>query len=185
MKSRRKAREAALRALYEMEVGKARLADALNSLRANADMPADLVSFAEGLVNGVHDKQSFLDDKLGSMVREWDFDRVAPVDRNLMRIAAYELYFIDDMPPAVSINEAIEIAKKYSTAESGKFINGVLARVLEDSPKVNWDPSLHRDKHEEPAAPEPEPEEEKIQPDEAKELSRIGMWKIKEDSESS
>jgi len=180
LKSRRKAREAALRTLYEMEVGKARLPDALASLHSNTDLPADLASFADQLVNGVHDKQSFLDDKLSSMVREWDFDRVAPIDRNLMRIAAYELYFIEDMPPAVSINEAIEIAKKYSTAESGKFINGVLARVMQDSPKVNWDPSLHADKHEEPTAADPEPEEEKIQPEDAKELSKIGMWKIRE-----
>ena len=70
LKSRRKAREAALRALYEMEVGKARLPDALNSLRANADFPPELLSFAELLLNGVHDRQSMLDDKLASMVRE-------------------------------------------------------------------------------------------------------------------
>ena len=185
LKSRRKAREAALRALYEMEVGKARLPDALNSLRANADFPPELLSFAELLLNGVHDRQSMLDDKLASMVIEWDFDRLAPVDRNLMRIAAYELYFIDDMPPAVSINEAIEIAKKYSTAESGKFINGVLGRVLLDSPKANWDSAAHADRHEEPGPPEPEPEEEELKPDapEAKELSKIGLWKIRDRNE--
>ncbi len=183
LKSRRKAREAALRALYEMEVGKVRLADALQDLRANSEMPSDLMEFAEELLNGVHDRMALIDDKLSARIRDWDFDRIAPIDRNLMRIAAFELFYCEDIPPAVSINEAVEIAKKYSTAESGKFVNGVLGALLYDSPKANWDASRFAERQEEAAPAEAEPEEERITPDDpqAKELSRIGLWKIREE----
>lgn len=183
-KSRRKGREQALRALYEMEVGKLRVDQAVRNMRDNADIDEDLLEFAELLVRGVHERYSFLDDKISSRVAQYDLDRVAVVDRNLLRIAAYELYFLDDIPPKVSINEAIELAKKYSTAESGRFVNGVLANMLTDSPKARWKPARPAEDLEEEMPPtEPAPEEETLSPDdpEAKELARIGLWKIRSD----
>lgn len=165
-KSRRKAREAALKALYEMEIGKARFADALSDMRANMELAPEHVEFAENLLNGIHEHLALLDDKLAAMVREWDYDRVAPVDRNLMRIAAYELFYCEDIPPKVSINEAVDLAKKYSTAESGKFVNGVLGRLLYESPKATWDPAAHADRAEEMVAEDPEPEVQEITEDE-------------------
>jgi N utilization substance protein B len=180
-KSRRKARESALRALYEMEIGKVRVGDALEEMTGNAELNPDLMQFANQLVAGVHEKQAFLDDKLAARIREYQLERIAAVDRNLLRIAAYELYFCDEIPPIVSINEAIELAKKYSTAESGKFVNGVLAHLMEDSPKAHWDPTAHVQEFEETAPSEEQPEVETIEEGtpEAKELARIGLWKTR------
>lgn len=183
LRPRRKAREAALKALYGMDVGKTRLGDALKEMEANSDLPDDLNIFAKQLVQGIHDNLSFLDDKLGAAVTEWEFERVAPVDRNLLRIAAYELFFCEDIPPAVSINEAVELAKKYSTAESGKFVNGVLGAIVSTTPKANWDPAQHPGNAEAPTPREPEPPIEQIDPTskEGMELSRMGRWKIKKE----
>ena len=184
-KSRRKAREAALRALYQMEVGRTQLQASLSEMKANADLSPDLMNFAEELVAGVHSHQAFLDDALASRVQEYDFERVAAVDRNLLRIAAYELYYCPSIPPAVTLNEAIELAKKYSTAESGKFVNGVLAKVLLDSPKARWPEGAKRPEQEEPPEAEPLPEVETIEADsdQLKELSRIGKWQLRSDGE--
>jgi transcription antitermination factor NusB len=186
LRSRRKAREATLRALYQMEVGRMRVGDAIQDMIENSDLPEDLEEFARQTVQGVHDKQAWLDDKLASLIVEWDFDRIAVVDKNLLRLGAYELFFWPEIPPAVTINEAIEIAKKYSTADSGRFINGVLARVLTDSPKINWDPSEYVAFQEEAAPAEKEPEVEAIGPDtpEAKELSRIGLWRLRSEGDA-
>src|SRR5690349_7281417 len=100
---------------------------------------------------------------LADRIPDYDFNRIAAIDGNILRIAAYELFFEPGIPPAVTINEAIEIAKKYSTAESGKFVNGILGRLLADSPKANWDPaSAPAEEIEEPST-EPEYEIEVIE----------------------
>jgi transcription antitermination factor NusB len=73
-----------------------------------------------------------LDLKLQKYIRNWDMKRMAVVDRNVLRMAVYELFFREDIPPVVSLNEAIEIAKRFSTKDSGKFVNGILDRVRQD-----------------------------------------------------
>ena len=181
LSSRRRAREAALQALYQMEVGKRRLSDAIADMLREADLADDLKPFAEELVRGVHSNQATIDDRISAMLTDWNFDRIATVDRNIMRIAAHELYNLPTIPPAVSINEAIEIAKKYSTAESGKFINGVLGRLLLETPKAEWDPGQAEGDEEEAPPPTAEPEVVEITEEspEAKELARVGLWKVR------
>ena len=88
--------------------------------------------FAEDLGTGVLEHQDAVDTKIKAYCQNWDFHRIAVVDRNILRIAIYELLFREDIPPVVSINEAIELAKKYSTEDSGRFVNGVLDRVKLD-----------------------------------------------------
>jgi transcription antitermination protein NusB len=185
LKSRRLAREAALQALYQMEIGKRRLSDAIADMLQEADLSDDLKPFAEDLVRGVHSHQAMLDDRIAAMLTDWDFDRIAAVDRNIMRIAAHELYHLPTIPPAVSINEAIEIAKKFSTAESGKFINGVLGRLLLETPKVDWDPSMATEPAEQAPPPAMEPEVEEITEEspEAKELAKVGLWRIRKNKD--
>jgi transcription antitermination protein NusB len=180
-KTRRGAREAALKALYQIEITKGRINDALAELKENSELSPDLLVFAEELLTGIYHKLRFLDEILSARIQEYDYDRVAVVDKNLLRIATYELYFCPDIPPAVSINEAIELAKKYSTAESGKFVNGVLGKVMLESPKVDWKPMPNTEPAEEMGLPEPEPEEQTLREDdpEAQELSRVGFWKIR------
>jgi N utilization substance protein B len=88
--------------------------------------------FAEKLVRGVRQNQGELDAQIQSASRNWRLERMARVDRNLIRLALYELKHADDVPAKVAINEAIEIAKRYGTSESSAFVNGILDRCLED-----------------------------------------------------
>lgn len=85
--------------------------------------------FADPLIHGVIQNRDAIDEKIKSHAKNWEFRRIAAVDRNIMRLALYEMLFRDDIPPVVSINEAVDIAKKFSTADSGKFVNGILDSV--------------------------------------------------------
>lgn len=184
-KSRRKARVAALQALYKIEIAKSPIAVAVEEMRDHSDLTPDLADYAEKLIRGVRTDQAYIDRVLSEIIKEYDYDRVAVVDKNVLRIAAFELFKEPSIPPAVTIDEAIEIARKYSTLESGKFVNGILGRLLEDSPKANWDQSLAPAEELEEFIPDDEPievEEETIQADsdQAKVIARIGGWKIRE-----
>lgn len=85
--------------------------------------------FAEPLIRGTIQHRDAIDEHIKKHVQNWDFNRIAAVDRNVMRLAIYEMLHREDIPPVVSINEAVDIAKKFSTHESGKFVNGILDKV--------------------------------------------------------
>lgn len=93
---------------------------------------ADIVEFAVRLVEGTLQQRAAIDQKLAAVTRNWDLARMATVDRNVLRMATYELMFCTDVPPKVAINEAIDLGKKYSTANSGGFVNGILDRIRID-----------------------------------------------------
>lgn len=178
VKSRRKAREAALRALYQMEIAKLSAKDAGLDMMAHSELDEELAKYADGLVKSyaIHKKE--VDERLSNLMRDWDYSRIAAIDRNLLRVAAVELLFEPDVPPAVTIDEAVEIAKKYGAAESPRFINGVLGNLLKDSAKADW--QRQPSEAEEPAPePEPEPEVEEIEPSQAEELLKGSLWKIR------
>ena len=85
--------------------------------------------FADPLIRGVLEHRDAIDEKIKSHAKNWDFHRIAAVDRNIMRLAIYEMLHREDIPPVVSINEAVDIAKKFSTQDSGKFVNGILDKI--------------------------------------------------------
>ena len=85
--------------------------------------------FAEPLIRGTLENRDKLDEQIRKFAQNWDLHRMAVVDRNVLRLAIYEMLFRDDIPPVVSINEAVDIAKKFSTEDSGKFVNGILDKV--------------------------------------------------------
>jgi len=85
--------------------------------------------FADPLIRGVIEHRNTIDETIRRLALNWDLHRIAVVDRNILRLAIYEILHRDDIPPVVSINEAVDIAKRYSTEESGKFVNGILDRV--------------------------------------------------------
>jgi N utilization substance protein B len=175
IKSRRKAREAALRALYQMELTKSTARDAGLDMMANVDLPEDMKLFADGLVRqyAVHRKD--IDDRLSALMVDWDYKRIAAVDRNLLRVAATELLFEPSIPPAVTINEAIEISKKYCAAESPKFINGVLGSLLRSCDKANWQGEVIQEELER----EIEPAVEEVSETQAEEILKAGLWKVR------
>jgi transcription antitermination protein NusB len=90
---------------------------------------AEMRLFSEPLVRGTLQHRDEADEHIKKHVKNWDFNRIAPVDRNILRLAIYEMLHREDIPPVVSINEAVDIAKKFSTEDSGKFVNGILDKV--------------------------------------------------------
>ena len=129
--SRREVRETALQVLFQIDVGSIDPEFALaNSIeRTDLQDQAD-ISFLNQLVYGVLDKQSKIDRIICDTSLGWELDRIANVDRNILRLAIYELFYIDDIPARVSINEAIELGKCFGSEDSGKFINGILGKVI-------------------------------------------------------
>lgn len=93
---------------------------------------ASLRLFAEPLIKGVVEHREELDAQIRKYVKNWEIQRIAVVDRNILRLAIFEMFHREDIPPVVSINEAVDIAKKFSTDESGRFVNGVLDRIRLD-----------------------------------------------------
>jgi N utilization substance protein B len=90
---------------------------------------AEMRLFAEPLIRGTLEHRNAIDERIKTHTKNWDFNRIAVVDRNVMRLAIYEMLHREDIPPVVSINEAVDIAKKFSTEDSGKFVNGILDKV--------------------------------------------------------
>ncbi|HET6644286.1 MAG TPA: transcription antitermination factor NusB [Fimbriimonadales bacterium] len=128
-RSRRKSRRAAFKALYAIEVGARRPAEALEEAVTEAELSEDGKQFMTTLVNGVGEKIAEIDETLSQSAIGYSLDRMSAVDRAVLRIAVYELLYLDETPDAVAINEAVEIVKKYSSAESGGFVNGILGSV--------------------------------------------------------
>jgi len=89
--------------------------------------------FAEPLIRGVIEHRKTIDETIRRLARNWDLHRIAIVDRNILRLAIYEIMYRNDIPPVVSINEAVDIAKRFSTEDSGKFVNGILDRVKHET----------------------------------------------------
>ena len=179
IKSRRKAREAALRALYQMELTKSTARDAGMDMMAHSDLPDDLKLFADNLVRQYAVNKKTIDERLAALMVDWDYKRIAAVDRSLLRVAAAELLYEPTIPPAVTINEAVEISKKYCAAESPKFINGVLGSLLRSSDKANWQGPATAEEPDE----EPEPPVEEVTETQAEELLKVGLWKVRSNAQ--
>ena len=128
---RRRAREYALQLLFQHEYLGSK-AD-MELFWADKDEVQDVREFTGSIVRGTLKNQDEIDKALLSSTDNWSLERLAAVDRALLRMAAYEILFRDDIPHAVTINEALEVAKKFSTTESSAFINGVLDKLAKKS----------------------------------------------------
>jgi N utilization substance protein B len=102
----------------------------------NALAPEKLRQFAERLVRGVTDNRASIDEKLAFYTQNWPLHRMGAVDRNVLRLAIYEMFFGGEVPAVVCINEAVDLAKFFSSSESGRFVNGILDRAAKDAPRV-------------------------------------------------
>ncbi len=134
--TRRQAREFAAQFLYQHDLGGGTVEEALALFwQTQSDVSDAVRKFAEELIRGCVEKRPDIDEKIKKYTEHWELQRIAAVDRNILRLAIYEMLFRDDIPPVVSINEAVDIAKKYSTHESGAFVNGILDRLKADLPR--------------------------------------------------
>lgn len=145
MRKRTRSREFALQVLYELDISRCEVGEALadfwedrSDLALSNDekqaieldkKDADVREYTEHLVKGTLEKLSQLDVTIEKFAEHWNIKRMAYVDRNILRLAAYELLFVNDIPVKVAINEAVELAKRYGEADSSKFVNGILDKI--------------------------------------------------------
>jgi len=129
MGERHRAREFALQMLFQMDIGGAGIEDTFAAFWASHPVPGVTRDYAERLVRGTIDHRGEIDRLIGDSTEHWRVDRMAGVDRNILRLAVYEFLFERETPAIVAIDEAIEIAKRFGGEDSGQFINGILDAV--------------------------------------------------------
>lgn len=132
MGGRHEAREWAVQFLFQRDFNKGEVDKALEDFWSDKKPGPKAREFTEELVRGVEMNAEELDQRIRGYAEHWDVKRMGAVDRNVMRVALFEMIFRPDIPPVVSINEAVEIAKDLSGMESGKFVNGILDRACKD-----------------------------------------------------
>ena len=129
MKKRTRSRELALQFLYQIDVlGPDKLSDLTDFLREEGGDP-ETAGYARVLIEGTVDSTKELDTEIQLVAQNWQIERMAVIDRNVLRLAAFELLHCDEIPPKVAINEGIELGKRFSTQNSGAFINGILDKI--------------------------------------------------------
>ncbi|MGP4072444.1 transcription antitermination factor NusB [Piscibacillus sp. B03] len=124
MEERRFAREKAVQALYQIDINKdTTYQNLIESLE-------DLNDYGKKLIKGVLEHQSEIDQAISAKLEKWSFNRIATVEKTVLRIAVFEMMYDESVPKEVSINEAVELAKRFNEDKSGKFINGVLSKFI-------------------------------------------------------
>jgi len=127
---RRECRAAALQYLYAWSMNPpANLAEDLRTFFEGLEKPRDHYAFTEELIHGTIEHVAEMDGHIRSLAHNWEFDRIARIDLAILRLAIFEMLHRKDIPPVVSINEAIDLSKHFSTADSKRFINGILDRM--------------------------------------------------------
>jgi transcription antitermination protein NusB len=137
MKSRRKARELAMQVLYRKEMGVQSEKEVLYELFSSDFYSKEIQEFVRELVEKTITNIKEIDRLISNNAKNWKIGRIATIDKNILRLAICELLYFSEIPPKASIDEAIELAKKYSTLESGKFVNGILDSIMKRYRKEN------------------------------------------------
>ena len=141
MGRRRKAREFCLQILFQLEFQPEDPSVVLDDFWSEKRVPPETKEYTEWLVKGIFARKNYIDELIQSVSQHWKLERMSIVDRNILRLAVFELLEEKHIPPAVIINEAIEIAKKYSTEKAGVFVNGILDAVRK---KIDSPPDSHQ-----------------------------------------
>jgi transcription antitermination factor NusB len=129
MRKRTKSRECAIQMLYQIDLRRAPCEDVLQDFWVSQEAGEEVRQFAEELVRGTASHLAQIDPLISAHADNWEMKRMAVIDRNILRLGVYELLYVEDMPPKVCINEAVELAKRFGDTESGKFINGILDAI--------------------------------------------------------
>jgi len=143
---RRLAREITVQSLYQMEMNEVNAEQAVamlieeaqhdNESNVKLENAAELTRFVKELVGGILERKNDIDALLSDFLKGWQVDRLSRVDKQILRLAAFEMVFRDNVPPKVAVNEAIELAKHFGTDESGKFVNGVLGKMIKELDRI-------------------------------------------------
>ncbi|MEW6274256.1 MAG: transcription antitermination factor NusB [Bacillota bacterium] len=130
--SRRQAREFALQVLFQVDIGKARPEAAMEYAAREKSLNQEDLAFARKIIQGTLEYLEPIDRVISRVSHDWELNRMAAVDRNIIRLALFEIFYCADIPLAVSVDEAVELAKAYGTDDSSRFINGILGKVVKD-----------------------------------------------------
>ncbi|MGR3219808.1 MAG: transcription antitermination factor NusB [Candidatus Anammoxibacter sp.] len=136
-RKRTRAREVALQALYQLEANRNGEYTELDTFFAEQNLAPEVLNFTTSLVAGCRSHKKEIEEKIASISDNWDIHRMAIIDRCILQLSVYELIYRDDIPPKVSINEAIDLAKKFSTENSGTFVNGILDKIYANVERQN------------------------------------------------
>lgn len=131
MSNRRRGREHVLKALYAFELGEQTQEEIVETVIKNGGLDESTLTFAQQLFSKTIEQLEEIDVHISNLATNWEIGRIAVVDKNILRMAICEVNYMPDIPVKVAINEAIELAKKYSTLESASFVNGILDHVLQ------------------------------------------------------
>lgn len=134
MRKRTRSREFALQLLYQADIRHEDINSILDGFwdsqsQSSEDIEASIMEFAVSLARGTYENLKKIDTTISLYAQNWQLERMAVIDRNIMRMCCYEFIHFDDIPSKVSINEAVDLAKKYGDLESGKFVNGILDKI--------------------------------------------------------
>ncbi len=130
--SRKTARELAMKALYQIDIQREDIEEQLSHIVMENELDEKDAAFFNQIVTGVSENKTILDEMIGRNSKSWGIDRMPKVDLAILRLCAFELKYREDIPEKVSINEAVELAKKYCDDKSKSFINGILGKVYEE-----------------------------------------------------
>ncbi|MYL33523.1 transcription antitermination factor NusB [Pontibacillus yanchengensis] len=128
--NRHTAREKAFQAIFQMDINEMSADEAIQNVMEDEDQPVH-DAFVNQLVYGVYENKEVIDQKISDNLEKWSFNRIASVEKTLLRMAVYEIDYVEDIPMKVTLNEAIELAKVFGDDKSGSFINGVLKKMID------------------------------------------------------
>ena len=131
MGKRRKAREIVLQSLYEAEFSDSTWEEILAGHTGRRGSTDETVEYARALLSTTIENKDRLDEAIRSALQNWEMDRISLIDKNILRFALCEILYFPEVPPKVIVNEAIEVAHRFSSVDAGKFVNGILDRFLE------------------------------------------------------
>jgi N utilization substance protein B len=174
-----------MKAAYQIRIGGFSAKDAVADVLAQENFAPEACEFIQTLIMGMDTHIGEIDAKIRPLLSAgWDFDRLAEIDRALLRLACFELFYMPNIPPKATISEAVTLAKRYGTEESGRFVNGVLGSLFDRSPKVDWTPPAEPDWSQDDPEPDGEPELEVVEAGspEHESLTSVGPWKRRRES---
>ncbi len=131
---RRTAREVAMKLLYQLEIQQNDRQDQINARIAEEKLTAADTGYILEVVEGILEKMDLIDGYINKFSKGWKINRISKVDLSILRLSMFEIMYMDDIPYTVSVNEAVELAKKFSGEEAGSFINGILSRISKNTP---------------------------------------------------
>jgi len=146
MGKRRRAREAAIQYHFWRDLQHGETPERIDDFWEFCPVKPNVLEFAQPLIEGMVEHLNEIDDRIKRYCENYNLNRISTVDRNVLRLAIYEMLYRDDIPPVVSINEAIELAKTFGGAESGAFVNGILDRIRKDLDRPAREPLSHSQK---------------------------------------